>query len=486
MLVVTLTAIGSVGCATVIGIDKDYRDQATGSSGGNSGATSGTDFLGTGGTQSQRGSGGAGGELAAGGATTNGGTSSNGSSGKSGGTLAMGGTQSTGGSANTGGAVATGGTKSTGGSANTGGLAATGGTKNTGGAVATGGAAAGASSTSLSPILGVQSAMVSLAADVSSQKVAISSIDPARSFLVFGAQFNSANSSYTEISGQISGATEVTFARTAASGAPAVPIRYYVAQFQTGVSVQRGSIALSSTSNTVSLGTAVDLTKSFPTVTYRNTGSSYGNDDTVRARLDSSTQLSLNIGLAAPNGIAEWQVVSFDGATVQTGNLTFATDATTLTTTLANAVDVSKTWLLISYELSGATGTAAEMLWSGHLSSSTQVSLQRSGGGAIGTITYYAVSFNNGTNVQKGTLSVSSASTATTASITTSADLQKTIAASGGQWLRGGTTTYTTANNLGYGTFTLEVPASTSLTLTRGASGGTSQANVDASVISFH
>ena len=373
MLVVTLTAIGSVGCATVIGIDKDYRDQATGSSGGNSGATSGTDFLGTGGTQSQRGSGGAGGELAAGGATTfggattNGGTSSNGSSGKSGGTLAMGGTQSTGGSANTGGAVATGGTKSTGGSANiggtvatagtkstggfanTGGLAATGGTKNTGGAVATGGAAAGASSTSLSPILGVQSAMVSLAADVSSQKVAISSIDPARSFLVFGAQFNSANSSYTEISGQISGATEVTFARTAASGAPAVPIRYYVAQFQTGVSVQRGSIALSSTSNTVSLGTAVDLTKSFPTVTYRNTGSSYGNDDTVRARLDSSTQLSLNIGLAAPNGIAEWQVVSFDGATVQTGNLTFATDATTLTTTLANAVDVSKTWLLISY-----------------------------------------------------------------------------------------------------------------------------------------
>ena len=532
----------SIGCATVIGIDKDYRDQAAGPGGGNpavagstnrpssgghlssggvsgaggasgtvatsggptnGGATSnggsgntgggtvatgGTNVAGaiaTGGTRNNGGTTTAGGAVTTGGAKATGGTTTAGGAVTTGGAKATGGTTTAGGAVTTGGAKATGGTTTAGGAVTTGGAKATGGTQSTGGKAGTGGAAAGASSTSIAPILGVQGALVSLAPDVSSQKIAISSVDPTRSFLVFGAQFSSTNAGYSEISGQITGATEVTFARTATTGAPAIPIRYYVAQFQSGVSVQRGNATMSATPTPVTLGTAVDLAKSFPIVTYRNTGTTYGNDDAVRAKLTSTTQLSLDIGLAAPSGVVEWQVISFDGATVQTGDLTFATATTTLTATLANAVDVTKTWLLLSYQFTGASSTAAEMLWSAHLSSSTQVAFERAGGGATGTITYYAVSFNNGTTVQTGASAVASASTAATSTLTT-VNLQKAMAAAGGLWQRVGTTAYTTANDLGFGTFTLDIASATSLTVTRGASGGTSQANANWSVVNFN
>ena len=478
----------SIGCATVIGIDKDYRDQAAGPGGGNPAVAGSTNRPSSGGHLSSggvSGAGGASGTVATSGGPTNGGATSNGGSGNTGGgTVATGGTNVAGAIA-TGGTRNNGGTTTAGGAVTTGGAKATGGTQSTGGKAGTGGAAAGASSTSIAPILGVQGALVSLAPDVSSQKIAISSVDPTRSFLVFGAQFSSTNAGYSEISGQITGATEVTFARTATTGAPAIPIRYYVAQFQSGVSVQRGNATMSATPTPVTLGTAVDLAKSFPIVTYRNTGTTYGNDDAVRAKLTSTTQLSLDIGLAAPSGVVEWQVISFDGATVQTGDLTFATATTTLTATLANAVDVTKTWLLLSYQFTGASGTAAEMLWSAHLSSSTQVAFERAGGGATGTITYYAVSFNNGTTVQTGASAVASASTAATSTLTT-VNLQKAMAAAGGLWQRVGTTAYTTANDLGFGTFTLDIASATSLTVTRGASGGTSQANANWSVVNFN
>ena len=509
IFLVSVSAV-SIGCATVIGIDKDYRDQAAGTIGGVPGAAGSATLQGSGGSlpSGMSGTGGAGGgattggALTAGGSATNGGATNNGGSGQTGGAanggtnnisgssnkggaIATGGKTSSGGSANTGGVVTTGGKTSSGGTANTGGAVTTGGAKSTGGNVGTGGAAAGASSTSIAPILGVQGASVSLASGASSQKITISSVDPTRSFLVFGAQFNSANSGYTEISGQITGATEITFARTATSGAPAVPIRYYVAQFQSGVSVQRGSTIVSATSTPATLATAVDLTKSFPIITYRNSGTSYGNDDAVRAKLTSTTQLSLNIGLAAPIGVAEWQVISFDGATVQTGDLTFATGTTALTANLTNAVNVAKTWLLLSSQHSGVTGTAAEMCWSASLTSSTQVAFQRAGGGATGTITYYAVSFNNGTTVQMGTSLVASASTTATSTLTT-IDLQKAIAVADGLWQREGTTAYTAANNIGFGSFILDIASTTSLALTRGASGGTSQANANWSVINFN
>jgi hypothetical protein len=151
----------------------------------------------------------------------------------------------------------------------------------------------------------VQRGSTALAAGMAMQRVTVQQLDPARSFVVFGARFDSAAPADIEITGQITSPTEITFARTGTSGTPAVPVYYYVAEFGSGVTVQRGASALSATTVTAAL-TSVNLGKSFPIVTYRNTGANIGHDDFVRSKLTSATQLSITNDLAgraeSPNG----------------------------------------------------------------------------------------------------------------------------------------------------------------------------------------
>jgi hypothetical protein len=181
-----------------------------------------------------------------------------------------------------------------------------------------------------------------IAAGAATQRVAVQQLDPSRSFLVFGTRFDSAAPADIEITGQITSPTELTFARASTANSPAAPVYYYVAEFQSGVLVQRGAATLSATTANAPLS-AVNLTKTFPIVTYRNTGTSAGRDDFVRGKLTSSTQLSIVDNLAAPNGVAEWQVVTFEGATVQSGDIALSEDTNTYTATV-QPVDRANTW----------------------------------------------------------------------------------------------------------------------------------------------
>jgi hypothetical protein len=206
--------------------------------------------------------------------------------------------------------------------------------------------------------------------------------------------------------------------------------------------------------------------------------------DAVRAKLTSSNVLSLSISSAMTTGTVEWQVVTFDGAAVQTGDVNLAGNATSVTATLASAVDPAKTWVLLSYTDTNFGGTPAEFMVSSRVTSPTQLTVQRAGAGASCTMTWYAVYFNNGTTVQTGTSTFAGTVTTATAALTP-VDPLKTIAAAGGLWHRGGTTAHTATNNPGYGTFTLDVGTGSLLTLTRGASGGTATCTLDWSVVNF-
>jgi hypothetical protein len=336
----------------------------------------------------------------------------------------------------------------------------------------------------ISPVVQVWNGSTVLGAGASSQSVTIAAVDPSRSFLTFGLLFASPAASDTEASGQIANGTQLQFARAGGSTAPALPIQFSVAEFQSGVSVQRGSTAMTSTSVDVTLPSSADPAHSFPIVTYRNTGSTYGVDDFVRAKLTGAKHLTLDVGLAAPSGVAEWQVVSFDGAAVQSGDVTMGTNQTTLTVSLPSAVTPTSTWLLLSNTISSPSGTAAELLVTGRVSSSTTVTFSRGGGGATQQITWYAVSFTNGTTVQSAT-AVLGDTVATTAAALTPVDPLKSLATTGGVWLRGGTTAYTTSDNPAYGGFALDIGAGAQLTLTRGLSGPGTQASADYSVVTF-
>jgi hypothetical protein len=336
----------------------------------------------------------------------------------------------------------------------------------------------------VSPLLQVYSGSTTVGADASSQTVTLPTIDPSRAFVVAGSTFDVTPPTDFEVTSQIASATEAVFTRTGGSGAPAIPIQYYVAEFQSGVQVLRGNAAMSATSISVSLPSEVDLGSSFPLITYRNTGTNWGADDFVQAKLTGTSKLSLGINLAAPDGIVEWQIVSFPGATVQSGDLAMTATDTVVTGTIPQAVSLGATWLVFSNQITNETGTTAELLVSGHVSSPTQVTFSRGAGGATQQITWYAVSFGNGTVVQSSTLTLADSVTTATATLAP-VDLLKTIAVTGGVWRQGGTSVYTGAPSAGFGTYRLSLGTNAQLSVARGASGTTTQSDLDYSVIQF-
>ncbi|MBN1607655.1 MAG: hypothetical protein JW940_13540 [Polyangiaceae bacterium] len=529
LLAIGQTVLAAGGCATILGIDHDYGDRPDkaskpGAAGASAGETAGagapSDGTSTGGKSSSggtsseagsgpgpseggaagQGSGGTGGSSpggassdagsSSGGASSDAGSSSGGASSDAGsGPGGPGGEGNTGGSdagvtgggggitggsgSGTGGARgSTGGTggAATGGSGLGGASTGTGGASSTGGQSASGGSAGSAGSGGASPAATkVQSGSATIPAESTTVQVSIDPIDSSKAFLVFGTRFDSSSPGLTCVSGQISSNDQLTFTHETAANAPAIPIHYYVAEFPNGVTVQRGSHLMSTMSETVTLPASVDLATSFPIVTFRNTGLTYSMDDFVRAKLTSSAELSLSASDRSGRGTVEWQVVSFDGAAVQSGDLDITSDTTLFSATLAEPVDPARTWLLLSYEVSDLGGGASELMLTGRVDSSTELAFERAetAPASAGQLTYYAVSFD-GANVQSATRYLSSVAT-DTAALGSPVDPTKAIAAAAGIYQRGGTTSYTTESNPGHATFTLDLGTGTQLSLARGA-----------------
>jgi hypothetical protein len=298
-----------------------------------------------------------------------------------------------------------------------------------------------------------------------------------RTFLVFGAQLDSTAPLYTEISGQLAGGTSAVFKRISNSAAaPSVPIVYYAAEFAAGVQVQRGTTATTAATNKIALGTPIDLKHSFPIVTYRNSGTAFGLDDHVRAKLSGSSELTLSMYQGSSTGIAEWQVVSFDGASVQSADVQIPATAIQTSAALATPLDPAKSWLLVSYQVGSVGNGIADLMLSAHLESG-QVVFDRVANGDALDVTYYAISFDNGTSVQSGVGSLGAAVDSQTQSLTAAVDPARSIATAAGQYLREGSTSYNAARNPGYASFTLALAANNGLVTARmkSASGVSSQ-----------
>ena len=165
-------------------------------------------------------------------------------------------------------------------------------------------------------------------------------------------------------------------------------MQYYVAEFTAGVSVQRGTATFTGTSLTPSAAptlTAVDCTKSFLLTTVRSTDTAQDADErwAVRATLGSAaapcttgTTTSLEMtrleGLAGTTVTVNWQVVTYEGATVQRGALgtaciggsgatpacataAGATNGLNNRITLGTGVDTSKSFILFTRQAGTAT-----------------------------------------------------------------------------------------------------------------------------------
>ena len=77
----------------------------------------------------------------------------------------------------------------------------------------------------------IQSGLATLVAGSSTVSVTISSVVTTHAFLTFGASFSDDNPGFSQISGQVIDATTIRFQRATSTAAPAITIKWYVAEF---------------------------------------------------------------------------------------------------------------------------------------------------------------------------------------------------------------------------------------------------------------
>lgn len=313
------------------------------------------------------------------------------------------------------------------------------------------------------------------------------SVDATKAFVVCSARTTSDNSNrrvtcvLSNTTLTIDGGTNV--------GAT-VSVSWYVAEFAGGVTVQRGTGAFAAGSTVPSplpSLTAVDCTKSFVVLAgeQTNAANSTANDEqfTFRAILattsggttpctsGTSSNLTLTRSVGTNAATMAWQVVTYEGASVQRGIATITQAATTATAAIS-VVDTSKSFVLMS-RMAGtaAAGIEGQYQTRAAFTSTTQLTFTRAAQNNIANrtvlLSWEVVSLSDGSTVQPGTTAGTGTHTTMATAGLTALDLTRTVTfftASGGD-----ATTATFLNETSW-TVVLTTPSTSTITFTRGTS----------------
>jgi hypothetical protein len=172
---------------------------------------------------------------------------------------------------------------------------------------------------------------------------------------------------------------------------PATPVTVHwtVATFETGVTVQRGSVDTSTlTPLTATLSPAVDPSSSFVVIGGTlSGGGGWGNNDFTQAVLTNGS--TLTIKQSAPGAIVPWQVVQVQGARVQRGTTTLATSDTEKQVALTGVTPGS--FALASYTSDNPASIAAGSLMLQATLNAGSLELQRGLGGTNMEVAYEVV-----------------------------------------------------------------------------------------------
>ena len=371
-------------------------------------------------------------------------------------------------------------------------------TTSTGSAASGGGGAApatgtgGASTSSTGgggPNAAVQSGVATLPANVDTIAATLPvAVDPSKSVLFFSLSVDDPAPANSQVSGALTGPTTLTFARAAAAG-PAVDVAWYVAQFASGVSVQRGEVVLDANASHDVLISAVSRAHAFPIVSKRVSGGTYDYNDFTRAEITSSTNLNLSLELAGGDagGTVEWQVVEYLGANVQSGTIAFDDAVDTMRSVpLSPNVDPTKSLLVFSNSVVRAHTAAAPSVsgYAGRILDAANAAFERNAVDTVaGTdhLTYYVVDFVDGTSVQSGTSLFNG--DATQMATLTAVDSSRAVPLLFGRSGRGGRSAYATDGNTGAATFSITLGGPTEVDVTRALSAST--ATADWAVVEF-
>jgi hypothetical protein len=307
--------------------------------------------------------------------------------------------------------------------------------------------------------------------------VVIASVDPTKSFLMFGTRHNLNRPVGSEVRGRIASSTTLEFVRVTDEAAPVtITIRWYVVEYTCGVTVQRGQVAQTATSINIPITPVASRARTF--VTWSKTpdqvDQSWDQNDPVVMDLTSTSNLQLRANTAGATHIVWWQVVEFTNpgdAYVQRGTTSLTGAATSMTATIPTPVDVTRTFILVDYQTSGTGADIGARMLRARLTNSTTITLDRSVSGTPDDLTeiqWQAVELRDGSRVQRGSANLAAGTGSTTVGLST-IDPNRAVAfasvqSGGGQNM--GRSPYVTDDVLGEGGVTAAL-TSTQLTLTR-------------------
>jgi hypothetical protein len=262
---------------------------------------------------------------------------------------------------------------------------------------------------------GVQTGVVTMPGGSTAATVAITSVNTNNTFVICNPLISkNGNGAVASefVTCELTGPTTLTITNGAADSTEVV--RWYVVEFSSGVTVQRGLVPtatyLAGTATVNVAIAAVNLATTFVLISART---AYGGADadeqfTPTAQLTTTTNLQLTRSETGTALAVAWQVIQINSAAVQSGTASIAKNTTSITATLGPAVDTTKTFLVFTGNASTkAVGVESKYLTTGEITNATTLTFTRAvaanGAGGQVDIAWFAVSMTDRTAVQSNT-----------------------------------------------------------------------------------
>ncbi len=306
------------------------------------------------------------------------------------------------------------------------------------------------------------------------QTVTISSVDPAKAFLLFSIRHNSNEPRGSFIGGEIASATTIEFNRNTSESTPVdIDIRWYVVEYSCGVRVQRGTLDQTSSTVNATITPVASLSQAF--VTYSKTVASsdsiWGTNDAVMVDLTSTSNVEARTEVANSAHTIYWQVVEFTDASmisVQRGNTSIPSGSLAANITLPAAVDTSRAFPIVSSRIDD--GLLDELLLRTRLLSSTTLEVARAHtNNDINEISWQVVELLDGSSVQHVHTLLDPGTASSTVTVS-SVDLTRATAFAGtqnGGGQNGGRTTYFSDDIIGVASATFSFTSATQVSVAR-------------------
>lgn len=256
--------------------------------------------------------------------------------------------------------------------------------------------------------------------------VAISPVDPDRSFVLASSSSSSASAEPDESTAivRLAGPSSIEIVR-ASDGAPpgSVEIEWSVVEYACGVSVQHGTAAGTGATTIDVPITPVDVGSSFVTVgTLPTSGASaVGGPTLTTASLTGAGALRIQAADAIPSGsLHAWQVVTFEDpgdVSVQTVTGTLGSGTGTTTLPIPAPVAPSSTMLIAGVRSTSTGPVVGDRLVRARLLDGATIEVQRQRTDGTVDVSVQVVELRDGSTVQHGVLDLAPGQAVTTATI---------------------------------------------------------------------